>query len=51
MLYYKVLYNVSILPVVLYGYENWSLTFREERRVEVFENRMMRRVFGSKRDR
>jgi hypothetical protein len=38
------------LPVVLYGCEAWSLTLREERRLEVFENRVPRRVFGSKRD-
>jgi len=39
-----------ILPVVLYGYETWSLTLREERRLEVFENRVLRRIFGPKRD-
>jgi len=39
-----------ILPVVLYGCENWSLTLREERRLRVFENRVLRRVFGPKRD-
>jgi len=39
-----------ILPVVLYGCETWSLTLREERRLRVFENRVLRRVFGSKRD-
>ena len=39
-----------ILPVVLYGYETWSLTLREKRRVRVFENRVLRRIFGSKRD-
>jgi hypothetical protein len=39
-----------ILPVVLYGCEAWSLTFREERRLKVFEKRMLRRVFGPKRD-
>ena len=38
------------LPVVLYGCETWSLTFREERRLRVFENRVLRRVFGPKRD-
>jgi hypothetical protein len=37
------------LTVVLYGYETWSLTLREERRLRVFENRMLRRVFGPKR--
>jgi len=40
----------TILPVVLYGCEIWSLTLREERRLRVFENRVMRRVFGPKRD-
>jgi len=39
-----------ILPVVLYGCETWSLTLREERRLRVFENRMLRGVFGTKRD-
>jgi hypothetical protein len=38
------------LPVVLYGCETWSLTSREERRLRVFENRVLRRIFGSKRD-
>jgi len=39
-----------ILPVVLYGFETWSLTLREERELRVFENRVLRRIFGSKRD-
>jgi hypothetical protein len=38
------------LPVVLYGCEAWSQTLREERRLKVFENRVLRRVFGPKRD-
>ena len=38
------------LPVVLYGCETWSLTLREELRPTVFENRVLRRVFVSKRD-
>ena len=38
------------MPVVLYGCETWSLTLREERRLRVFENRVLRRVFGSKRN-
>jgi hypothetical protein len=42
-------YNI-ILPVVLYGCETWSLTLREERRLRVFENRVLRRIFGSTRD-
>jgi hypothetical protein len=36
--------------VVLYGYETWPLTLREEHRPRVFENRALRRIFGSKRD-
>jgi hypothetical protein len=36
--------------VVLYGCETWSLTLRDERRLRVFENRVLRRVFGPKRD-
>jgi len=35
-----------ILPAVLYGCENWSLPLREERRLRVFENRVLRRIFG-----
>ena len=44
------IYRTIILSVVLYGCETWSLTLREERRLRVFENRVLRRVFGSKRD-
>ena len=40
------IYRTIILPVVLYGCETWSLTLREERRLRVFENRVLRRVFG-----
>jgi hypothetical protein len=40
----------STFPVVLYGCETWSLTLREERRLRVFENRMLWRIFGPKRD-
>jgi hypothetical protein len=43
-------YRNLILPVVLYGCETWSLTLREERRQSVFENRVLRRIFGLKRD-
>ena len=39
-----------ILRVVLYGCEIWSLTLREEHRLRVFENRVLRRIFGPKRD-
>ena len=38
------------MPVVLYGCVTWSLTLREERRLRVFENSVLRRVFGPKRD-
>jgi hypothetical protein len=38
-----------ILPVVLYGCETWSLTLRDEHRLRVFENRVLRRIFGPKR--
>jgi len=44
------IYRTVILPVVLYGCETWSLTLREERRLRVFENRVLRKVFGPKRD-
>ena len=44
------IYRTTILPVVLYGCETWSLTFREELRLRVFENRVLRRVFGPKMD-
>jgi hypothetical protein len=42
--------EIRILPVVLYGYGTWSLSLREEHRQRVFENRVLRRIFGSKRD-
>ena len=44
------IYRSTILPIVLYGCETWSLTLREERRLRVFENRGLRRTFGPKRD-
>jgi len=44
------IYRTIILPVVLYGCETWSLILREGRRLRVFENRVLRRVSGSKRD-
>ena len=44
------IYRTIILPVVLYGCETWSLTLREKRRLQVFENRVLRTVFGPKRD-
>jgi hypothetical protein len=39
-----------ILTVVVYGYEIWSLTLREERSLKVFKKRVLRRIFGPKRD-
>jgi hypothetical protein len=44
------IYRTIILPVVLYGCETWSLTLREEYRLRVFESRVLRRIFGTKRD-
>ena len=44
------IYRTIILPVVLYGCETWWLTLREERRLRLFENRVLRRIFGAKRD-
>jgi len=44
------IYRNRILPLVLYGCETWSLTLREERRLRVFENRVVRRIFGGKRN-
>jgi len=42
-------YRIIILPVILYGCETWSIILREERRLRVFENRVLRRIFGPKR--
>jgi len=44
------IYRTIILPVVMYGCETWSLILRKERRLRVFENRVLRRVFGPKMD-
>jgi hypothetical protein len=44
------IYKTIILSVVLYGCETLSLTLREEHRLKVFENRVLRRIFGPKRD-
>jgi hypothetical protein len=44
------IYRTIILPVVLNWYETWSLISREERRLRVFENRALRKIFGPKRD-
>jgi hypothetical protein len=44
------IYRTIILPIVSYGCETWSLTLREERRLRVFENMVLRRIFGPRRD-
>jgi len=44
------IYRTIILRVVVYGCETWSLTLREEHRLGVFENRLLRRIFGPRRD-
>ena len=44
------IYKIIVLPVVLYGCEIWSLTLREECRLRVFESRVLRKIFGRKRD-
>jgi hypothetical protein len=44
------IYRTIILPVVLHGCETWSLNLRDERRVRVFENRVLRKIFGPKMD-
>ena len=44
------IYRIIMLPVVLYGCETWSLTLREERKLRVFVNMVLRRIFGPRRD-
>ena len=44
------IYRTIILPVVLYGCETWPLTLREERKLRVFENMVLKRIFGPRRD-
>ncbi|KAJ4445651.1 hypothetical protein ANN_12334, partial [Periplaneta americana] len=44
------IYKTVILPVVLYGCETWTLTLREEHRLRVFENKVLRKIFGAKRN-
>jgi hypothetical protein len=44
------IYKTIILPAALYGCETWFITLREEHRPRVFENRVLRRIFGPKRD-
>jgi len=48
--YFVKIYRTIILPVVLYGCETWSLTMQEERKLRVFENIVLRRIFGPRRD-
>ena len=43
-------YSTIILPVVFYGFETWSLTLRVQHRLSVVEKRVLRRIFGHKRD-
>jgi hypothetical protein len=50
MSYSTEIYKTITLPVVLYGYKTWSLTLREEHRLRVFENMVVRRIFGLKRE-
>jgi hypothetical protein len=44
------IHKTIILPLVLYWCETWSLTLRDEHRLRVFEDRVLRRIFGPKRD-
>jgi hypothetical protein len=44
------IYRTVILPVVLYGCKTWFLTLREEQKLRMFENRVLRRIFGPKRE-
>jgi hypothetical protein len=44
------IYKTIILPVILYGCETWSLTVIEKHKLRVFENRVLKRIFGPKRD-
>ena len=44
------IYRTTILPVVIYGCETWSFILRDEHRLRMFENRVLRRMFGPKRD-
>jgi len=44
------IYRPIILPIGMYGCETWSLTLKEERRLRIFENRVLRGIFGLKRD-
>jgi len=50
LFYSYILFPGVILLVVLYGCETWSLKLREERKLRVFENMVLRRIFGPRRD-
>jgi len=45
------IYRTIILSLVLYGCETWSVSLKEERRLRVYENRVVRRIFGLKKER
>jgi hypothetical protein len=45
-----IIYKTIVFPVVLYGFETWSGTIKEEHRLRVSENRVLRRTFGPRRD-
>ena len=47
---YIYIYRTIILPIVFYGCETWSLILQEERKVRVFQNMMLKRIFGSMSD-
>ncbi|PSN54474.1 hypothetical protein C0J52_05530 [Blattella germanica] len=44
------IFKTVVLPVILYGCETWTLTLREEKRLRLFENKVLRKIFGPKRD-
>jgi hypothetical protein len=50
VIHLEILNKTVTLPVVLYGCETWSPSLREEHRLRVFENRMLRRISGPKRE-
>jgi len=45
-----IIHQTIIFPLVLYGCETWSLMLRKKHRIEMFQNRILRKMFGSKRD-
>jgi len=48
-IYATYMFGFTILPTILYGCGTWSLTVREERKLRVFENMVLRRIFGTRR--